>query len=128
MKDYREDIDALIKETLTEQEAQFYDQLDEKSLFGMLKDSFRGKNSWLMVVMNMANLIVFGFLIYCIIQFFNVETNRDMMIWACAGFLCFATMGMIKLYVWMQMDKQDILREMKRLELQVMSLSSKLSH
>lgn len=128
MKDYREDIDTLIKETLTEQEARFYDQLDEPGLIGMLKESFKGKNSWLMIVMNIANLAVFGFLIYCIVKFFEVVDTRDMLIWACAGFLCFATMGMIKLYVWMQMDKQTIIREMKRLELQVMSLSSKLSN
>jgi len=33
--------------------------------------------------------------------------------------------SIIKLYLWMQMDKYAILREMKRLELQVMSLSGK---
>ena len=128
MKNYKEEIDILIKETLSKEEAKFYDQLDEPGLFGMLKESFKGKNSWLMVVMNIANLLVLGFLIYCIVQFFQTTENREMLIWACAGFICFAVMGMIKLYVWMQIDKQTILREMKRLELQVMSLSSKLSN
>jgi hypothetical protein len=28
-------------------------------------------------------------------------------------------MGMMKLYLWMQMDKNDILRELKRIELQI---------
>jgi hypothetical protein len=30
---------------------------------------------------------------------------------------------MLKLYVWMQMDKNDILRELKRLELQVYAVA-----
>jgi hypothetical protein len=30
---------------------------------------------------------------------------------------------MLKLYVWMQMDKNDILRELKRLELQVSAVA-----
>jgi hypothetical protein len=32
-------------------------------------------------------------------------------------------MGMLKLFVWMQMDKNDILRELKRLELQIATLA-----
>jgi hypothetical protein len=34
---------------------------------------------------------------------------------------------MLKIFGWMQMDKNAILREMKRLELQVSSLSVKMS-
>ena len=34
-------------------------------------------------------------------------------------------MGMWKLFIWMQMDKYDILRELKRLELHVAILSGK---
>jgi len=37
-------------------------------------------------------------------------------------------MSMIKQFVWMQMNKNDILREMKRLELQVATLLSKLDN
>jgi hypothetical protein len=45
--------------------------------------------------------------------------------WSSAGFLCMIAMGMLKLYVWMQIDKNDILREMKRLELQLATLMSR---
>ena len=33
---------------------------------------------------------------------------------------------MLKIFAWMQMDKNALLREMKRLELQVSSLSGKI--
>ena len=127
MKNFREDIDLLIKETLSEEEAKFYDQLEQPGLLGMIRESFRGKNSWLMVLMNIVNLIALGLFIFCSVQLFKVSDVQNMIIWACGGFLCFITMAMIKIYAWMEMNKQVLLREMKRLEVQMLSLSSKLS-
>ena len=36
MKNNNEDIDKLIKETLTQEEAKFYDDLDEQNVFQMV--------------------------------------------------------------------------------------------
>jgi len=47
MKNSTEDIDTLIKETLTKEEAKFYDELDEQGILGMIWGLFRGKNSWI---------------------------------------------------------------------------------
>lgn len=121
------DIDNLIKETLTEEEAKFYDELDEQGLIGSMKSIFSGKLGWLAVIMNIINLGVFGFLIYSFIQFFNVTETNELIKWGLAIGISISFMSMIKLYGWMQMEKRAILREMKRLELQVSSLSSKIS-
>ncbi|MEM6718213.1 MAG: DUF6768 family protein [Bacteroidota bacterium] len=122
-----EDIDKLIKETLTEEESKFYDELDEQGLIGSIKSIFSGKLGWLAAIMNIINLGVFGFLIYCFIQFFNVTETNELIKWGIGIGICISFMSMIKLYAWMQMDKRAILREMKRLELQVSSLSAKIS-
>ncbi|KAB8152909.1 hypothetical protein EZY14_010990 [Kordia sp. TARA_039_SRF] len=121
------DIDNLIKETLTEEEAKFYDELDEQGLIGSMKSIFSGKLGWLAVIMNIINLGVFGFLIYSFIQFFNVTETNELIKWGLAIGISISFMSMIKLYGWMQMEKRAILREMKRLELQISSLSSKIS-
>jgi len=126
MKSEREKIDELIKETLNQEEAKFYDNLDEQNLFGKIGETFKGKMGWLAIVMNIANLIFFGLFIYCCVQFFDADQTNDLIQWAVAGLLCWAFMAFIKLYVWMQMDKNDILRELKRLELQVSGLAHKL--
>jgi hypothetical protein len=120
-----EDIDTLIKETLTEEEAKFYDELEEQGLLGMVGSIFKGKLGWLAVIMNIVNLIVFGVLIYCLIQFFNVTETNELIKWGFGASICLLFNTMIKLYAWMQMDKRAILREMKRLELQVSSLAAK---
>lgn len=122
-----EDIDKLIKETLTEEESKFYDELDEQGLWGSVKSIFEGKLGWLAVIMNIVNLAVFGVLIYCLIQFFNVTETNELLKWGLGIIICMMFTSMIKLYAWMQMDKRAILREMKRLELQVSSLSGKVN-
>lgn len=127
MKTNMEDIDQLIKDTLTQEEAKFYEELEEQNLLRILKGLFKGKNSWLMVLMNIVNLIAFGLFIYCLVQFFNTDVTNELIKWTAAGFICLNFTGMIKLYMWMQVDKSSILREMKRLELQVSFLSSKIS-
>ena len=122
-----EDIDKLIKETLTEEESKFYDELDEQGLWGSIKSIFKGKLGWLAVIMNIINLAAFGVLVYCLVQFFTVTDTNEMLQWGLGIFICSLFNTMIKLYAWMQMDKRAILREMKRLELQVSSLASKIS-
>lgn len=126
MKHKMEDIDRLIKETLTAEEAKFYDGLDEQNIFQMLAGIFKGKNSWIAIIMNVFNALVFGLLIYCIIQTFDVENTNDLILWVGAALFCFLTMSMIKIYIWMQIHKNSVIREVKRLELQVSSLANRI--
>lgn len=125
MKNEMEEIDKLIKEALTKEEAQFYEELGEQNVLEKLGGVFKGKTGWLAIIMNIMNLVFFAFLIYCTVQFFNTEVTAELIRWGvgiCAGLVF---MGMIKLFVWMQMDKNDVLRELKRLELQIATLTHK---
>ncbi len=126
MKTDFQDIDQLIKETLTEEEAKFYDRLDEQNLVQMVFGIFKGKNSWVVVVTSIVQFIFFGLFIYCAVQFFNTEITNELIKWAVFGIVSLLGSSMLKLFSWMQMDKKALLREMKRLELQVSSLSSKI--
>lgn len=120
-----EEVDQLIKEALTEEEAKFYDSLDEQNLLQMLGGIFQGKNKWIMLLFNVVSFICLGLMIYCIVQFFNTEVTNELIKWSVAGMICIMTISMLKLYVWMQMDKNSLIRELKRLELQVSTLSAK---
>lgn len=126
MKTNMENIDELIKETLTQEEAKFYDELGTQGIWGMFGEIFKGKLGWLAIIMNIVNLFVFGLLIYCLIQFFNVTETNDLIKWGMGIVICIMFNSMIKLYAWLQMDKNAIIREIKRLELQVSSLSGRM--
>ena len=127
MKTKMEDIDKLIKETLTEEEAKFYDELEEQNIWQMVFGIFRGKNSWIVYVMSVVQLVFFLLFVYCAVQFFKVEATNDLIQWGIFGTLSLMVSSLLKLFSWMQMDKKAVIREIKRLELQISSLSSKIS-
>jgi len=127
MKNNTEEIDKLIKETLTQEEAKFYDELDEQNVLQMVGGLFQGKNKWIMYMMNFMTLVFFGLFIYCTVQFFNTSETNDLFKWGIGGLVFLFGVSMLKVFAWMQMDKNAILREIKRLELQVSSLSGKMS-
>ena len=127
MKNNMEDIDLLIKETLSQEEAKFYDELDEQNVFQMVIGVFKGKNKWIMIMMNIVTVFVFAVFVYCMIQFFHTDVTNELIKWALIGTFCMLIVSMLKIFVWMQMDKNALLREMKRLELQVSSLSGKMA-
>ena len=123
----KEEIDQIIKESLTQEEVKFYDELEEQNLLNQLGDLFKTKMGWLMVIMNIVNLIMFALSIYCVIQFLNTDVTNELIKWAGAAFVCWASVAMIKLFVWNQMNKNALLRELKRLELQIAAMTNKFS-
>lgn len=127
MKNNMEDIDKLIKETLTEEESKFYDELEEQNVLQMVYGLFKGKNKWIMFMMNVMTLIFFGLFIYCLVQFFSVEATKDLLKWGLGGIVFLLGVSMLKIFAWMQMDKNALLREIKRLEIQISSLSGRMS-
>lgn len=127
MKANMEDIDKLIKETLTQEEAKFYDDLEEQNIFDMVFGLFKGKNKWIMYLMNFITIVLFGLFIYCLVQFFNVEATKDLLKWGLGSIVFLLGVSMLKVFAWMQMDKNALIRELKRLELQISSLSGKIS-
>ncbi|PIA80407.1 hypothetical protein BFR04_17150 [Gaetbulibacter sp. 4G1] len=126
MKNKIEDIDKLIKETLTQEETKFYDDLDEQNPLQMVGGLFQGKLKWFMILVNIVMIAWFALFVYCTIQFFKVETTSELIKWAAIGFFSMMVIGMLKLFSWMQMDKNAIMRELKRLELQISSLHHKI--
>ncbi|SNR16374.1 DUF6768 family protein [Tenacibaculum jejuense] len=119
---FTEDIDKLIKETLTEEEAVFYQELEEQTMWQMVFGLFKGKNKWILVAMNMITLIFFGFFIFCLVQFFEASEAKELIKWASGAIIFLLGVSMLKIFAWMQMDKNALLREIKRLELLLLSL------
>ncbi len=126
MKTKMEDIDQLIKDTLTAEERKFYDSLEEQNLFGEIAGLYKGKNAWLVIIMHIMNIAAFGLLIYCLMQTFDEENTNNLLLWVAGFFFCFITMSMFKIFSWMKMHRNAVIREMKRLELQISALSGKM--
>lgn len=127
MKNSKKEIDKLIKSSLTKEEIAFYENLNEQSLIEMVGGLFAGKLKWINIFSNIIALIFMGIAIYCLIQFLKIENTNDIIRWGTGMIACLMTISMIKIWNWNQMDKNTILREIKRVEFQIGILSKKLS-
>ena len=127
MKAKMEDIDKLIKETLTQEEAKFYDELEEQNFLEMVGGLFKGKNSWFMVWINAVSFVLGVVGIYCIFMFFQTGGTNDLIKWGLGGIFCLIGICQLKTIAFMQMYKDELAREVKRVELQVSSLSAKIT-
>ncbi len=121
-----EEIDQLIRQALSEEEAKFYDELEEQNLPQMMGGLFQGKMKWITIMTMVIMLFLFAGAVYCAIQFFQTEDLKEMIVWGAGSFLLMFAVSFLKLFHWMQMDKNAIMREIKRMELQLAALNSKL--
>ena len=121
----KKNIDDLIKQSLNKEDARFYDNLDELSIFETFGSIFKGKNKWVTIYVSIVTLAFFIFMIYSVIKLFEVQNTNDMLKWGIGAMLSFITVGFIKAYYWMEMNKNVLLREIKRLELQITLLANK---
>ncbi len=126
MKREKEEIDRLIEQALTEEEAEFYHKLDEQSLPEMVGGLFTGKMKWLNVLTIFIQLAWFVCAIYFAIRFFNATDLAEMIKFGAIAFFSMMAVGMLKLFHWMEIYKNVIVREVKRMELQVSLLAGKL--
>jgi uncharacterized membrane protein YciS (DUF1049 family) len=114
-----DNFDNLAKKALSEEEFEFMNNAEEQNIFEMLMNLYKGKQKWLSVYIMLIIFIAFGFTIWCGVRFFQVEDMKEMMIYGAGGFLGLIMTAMLKFWFWMQMDNQKILRELKRIELQM---------
>ena len=123
MKDSVENIDVLIKQALTEEESEYLEKLSkEQNIFEELLTSFQGSRRWLSVYVFIIILIFFAISIYSLVQFVSVEDVRQMLLWGAAMGGSLLMVMALKMWYWMQMDKNSLTREIKRLELQITAI------
>jgi hypothetical protein len=59
-------------------------------------------------------------------RFLQAQEGGDMLRWGAASALAVAGLALVKVWFWMELQKNAIVREVKRLEVQVASLAAQL--
>jgi uncharacterized membrane protein YciS (DUF1049 family) len=85
--------------------------------------TFSGKWGAMNILAAIFTFVIFGLFVYCAWNAFNVSDLRDTILWSAGGLLAMLAVAMLKMYFWMEMNKNVTLREIKRLELQVARLA-----
>ena len=125
MKSNRE-IDQLIREAVGEADAEILEQFGEPSLTEMVTDTFRGRHRAVMVYNMAVGLVLLFLCIFCIIRMLEAADARSTVLWLGGGVGCFTSLMALKVWSWLEMQRHALVREIKRLELQVAQLSRRI--
>lgn len=124
----KEEIDQLISESLNKEEAEFYTSLEEEGFFKQIGGLYTGKFGWMAILTAIVHTMAVAIAVYCGYKLFTVPDTTEILRYSVILFIALSFGCMIKTWQWMQMDKNSILREMKRLEFQVAVLMEKNSN
>lgn len=117
-------IDEMIKAGLSAQDRQLYDELEsDMNLQEMALSAFQGRNRGIKVFAFIMSFVFFLLSLYCVWGFVHTDDVRSAMGWLMGFGFCSLSVAMFKLYFWMEMHKNAVLREVKRVELQLTSLA-----
>lgn len=121
------ELDKKITEALRKEDAELFQDLgEEPGVFEMLFETFRGKHRWLNVLGAALTVVFLGLGVASAIAFFRADATRDLIMWASACILCALLVAMLKVWYWMEMQRMVVMREIKRVELQIARLAGRL--
>ena len=116
------EIDEEIKSALEDEDAKLFAELnDEAGLFELVGMSFKGKNAWMAWYMWIMGFIVFVLGVYALTLFLAETDLKVAMGWALTINACMFVIALIKIMSWQQMHKLDVMREIKRMEVRLLS-------
>jgi hypothetical protein len=118
-------IDRAIREALSQEDAEFLARFEEKTPIDEALGTFSGRWGALNVFAAILTFALFGAFVYCLWNLFNVSDVRATVIWSAGAIWTALAVAMLKMYFWMEINKNAVLREVKRLELQVARLAGR---
>ncbi len=100
----------------------FYDLEREEGVFRQMAGIFRGKMRWMAIVATIYSVVFPVLMVLAAVEFFRADDTK-WQIFHATGFLLLAMLlVLVKLWGWMQMNRNSIQREMKRLELRILEM------
>lgn len=116
-------LDQALRRALSPEDLRLLDELSrEEPLFIQALKAFQDQHRLIGFVGWIGGFGLFVLACYLGYRFIDAPDLRTMILWGAATGLTVVAFSMIKLWFFMEMQKNNILREVKRLELQVASL------
>jgi hypothetical protein len=119
-------LDDRIREALEEAGVEGGELGEEDSLRSMIGDAYLGRLRWLLVMMTFWQLVFFAVFVWAGVRFFSAATSAEPLFWATLFLITGMAVSMIKVMHWMMINRNRLLREVKRLELEVARLGKRL--
>lgn len=97
------------------------DPLAEPNLAEEVLAAFRGRHRALTTLMVVLSLAAFAVALYAGVKFYQAGDLTAQLRWAGLALLLLVAMSMLKIWFWLEMQTNRVLREVKRLELAVLT-------
>jgi hypothetical protein len=119
-------LDQAIRQALSAEDAEFLARFDKEApLHEQMLGTFSGPFGLLNIFAAVLTFSILGAFCYSVWQFFQISEVRDLIFWSGAALLSALAVAMLKIWFWMEVQKNQVLREVKRLELQVARLATR---
>ena len=122
------DLDKAIREGYSAEDAEVMQRLAaDPSMAHQVLSAFQGPFGALNVLSVFVTLALVAAGAYCVWRFLDATDVRDMLTWGGGAALALSAVSMIKVWFWMELQRNATVREIKRLELQVSRLAARLA-
>jgi len=114
------DVDKLIEEALSNDEREILARIgEEPGFFGMAFGLFSGRLGWVNMVMVAAQALTFVAGAYAAWMFFEAADAVTQLRWGLPSAVLLILSTMIKMSMWPEVHANRLMRELKRIELQI---------
>jgi predicted phage tail protein len=117
-------LDQAIRQALSAEDAEFLARFEKETIVDDVLGTFRGQWGALNIFAAIITFALFGAFVYCAWNAFTAPDTRATILWSAGALMAMLGVAMLKMYFWMEMNKNIMLREVKRLELQVARLAA----
>ncbi|PCJ16680.1 MAG: hypothetical protein COA96_18295 [SAR86 cluster bacterium] len=115
------DIDEKIRKALATEDQKAIDDIgSDAGLIELMALTFKGKQAWMTYYMYVLGFAVMAAAVYFLIQYLGTSDIKSSLNWALLLIVCFLTLSVVKILAWQQIQKMDLMREIKRLEMRIM--------
>jgi uncharacterized membrane protein len=117
-------LDDAIQHALTDEDRDFLAQFEkEPNSLVQMASVFSGPLAWIYIAFIVAAVILAPFGIFAAFEFFNATEMRPLFYWGFGVTAILLVLSVVRLVFFMQINTNRVLRELKRLELQIARLA-----
>jgi uncharacterized membrane protein YcjF (UPF0283 family) len=98
----------------------------DEGLIGQVTATFKSRMRYWVALVWVMSLVMTGLCVFAAIMFFQAETTRDWILYAAIFMWAAVAVAMLKMWYWMEMNRNTHTREIKRVELQIATLAERL--
>lgn len=119
-------LDQAIRQALSAEDAEFLARFEKEApIHEQVLGTFSGPMGVLNVFAAIITFAMFGLTLYCTWNMFAAADLHATLMWSVGVVVTMLAVAMLKIYFWMELNKNAVLREVKRLELQIARVAAR---